>query len=135
MTRPSFCATWSPRLLSVMRIVIAFLFLQHGGQKLFDLPIANPGPPLELFSLMGLAGVLELFGGLLLLLGLFTRPVAFVLSGLMAVAYFMAHAPKGGLPIANQGELAVVYCFVFLYLAVAGGGPWSLDWFCCKRKS
>jgi putative oxidoreductase len=134
MISTSFYATWSPRLLSVMRIVIAFLFLQHGGQKLFDFPIAKSGPPLELFSLVGLAGVLELFGGLLLLIGLFTRPVAFVLSGMMAVAYFMAHAPRGFLPIVNQGELAVLYCFVFLYLATAGGGPWGLDWLFGKRK-
>lgn len=135
MISPAFCTTWSPRLLSVMRIVIAFLFMQHGGQKLFDFPVAKAGPALELFSLMGLAGALELFGGLLLLLGLFSRPVAFVLSGQMAVAYFMAHAPRGFWPIANQGELAVLYCFVFLYLAAAGGGPWSLDRLCCKPKS
>jgi putative oxidoreductase len=134
MISTSFYATWSPRLLSVMRIVFAFLFLQHGGQKLFDFPIAKSGSPLELFSLVGLAGMLELFGGLLLLIGLFTRPVAFVLSGMMAVAYFIAHAPRGFLPIVNQGELAVLYCFVFLYLATAGGGPWGLDWLFGKRQ-
>jgi putative oxidoreductase len=81
----------------------------------------------SLLSLMGVAGVLEFFGGLLILLGLFTRPTAFILSGLLAVAYFMAHAPGGFWPIQNQGELAVLYCFVFLYLAAAGGGEWSVD--------
>lgn len=130
----SFCINWSPRLLSVLRIIIAFLFMQHGGQKLFSFPVAKAGPPLELLSLIGVAGVLEFFGGLLLLLGLFSRPVAFLLSGQMAVAYFMAHAPKGFWPIANQGELAVLYCFAFLYLAAAGGGPWSLDRFLCNPK-
>lgn len=117
----------APHLLSLMRIITAFLFMQHGSQKLFDFPQPMPGPPLELLSLIGLAGVLEFFGGLLLLLGLFTRATAFVLSGLMAFAYFIAHAPKGFWPTVNQGELAVFYCFVFLYLAAAGGGAWSLD--------
>jgi putative oxidoreductase len=100
--------------------------MQHGAQKLFNFP----GPPQAmhpLFSLIGAAGVLELFGGLLLFLGLFTRPVVFLLSGEMAVAYFMAHAPHGFWPLLNRGELAVLYCFIFLYLAVAGGGSWSVD--------
>jgi putative oxidoreductase len=113
--------------LSVLRIVTGFLFMAHGTQKLLGFP-AEPGmqqPPL--MSLVGLAGVLELFGGALILIGLFTRPVAFVLSGFMAVAYFMAHAPQGFWPILNRGELAVVYCFLFLYLAAAGGGEWSVD--------
>ncbi len=123
----------SEHLLSLMRIVLALLFMQHGGQKLFDFPIAKAGAPLELLSLMGVAGVLELFGGLLLLLGLFTRPIAFLLAGEMAVAYFRAHFPNGFWPIANKGELAALYCFAFLYLAAAGGGPWSLDRFCRKR--
>jgi putative oxidoreductase len=121
-------SAWAPRLLSVMRIVIAFTFMAHGTQKLFGFPpSAQPGPSPAMMSLPGIAGVLEFVGGALLLVGLFTRPVAFVLSGLMAVAYFMAHAPQGFWPIVNRGELAVVYCFVFLYLAAAGGGPWSLD--------
>jgi len=128
-----FTTKWSEHLLSVMRIVFAALFMQHGGQKLFDFPIAKAGGSLELFSLMSVAGVLECFGGLLLLLGLFTRPVAFVLAGQMAVAYFMAHFPKGFWPIANRGELAVLFCFGFLYLAAAGGGPWSLDRLYRKR--
>ncbi|MGI9106345.1 MAG: DoxX family protein [Pyrinomonadaceae bacterium] len=123
----SFYSQWSPRLLSVLRIVMGLLFMQHGAQKLFGFLAPQPGATPPLFSLIGFAGVLEFFGGLLLLLGLFTRPVAFVLSGLMAVAYFMAHAPQGFFPLQNKGELAVVYCFVFLYLAAAGGGAWSVD--------
>ena len=123
----SFTFKWAPRLLSVLRVIIAFLFMQHGAQKLFGFLAAQPAATPSLFSMVGIAGVLEFFGGLLILLGLFTRPVAFILSGLMAVAYFMAHAPQGFWPVKNGGELAVVYCFAFLYLAVAGGGTWSLD--------
>jgi putative oxidoreductase len=119
--------SWSARLLSLLRIVAAFLFMAHGIQKLFGWPASEPQKTVELMSLFGLAGVLETFGGLLLLLGLFTRPVAFVLAGEMAVAYFMAHAPRGFWPILNRGELPVLFCFLFLYLAAAGGGPWSLD--------
>ena len=119
-------SSWAPRLLSLMRIILAFLFTAHGSQKLFNLPPGKMPTP-ELFSIVGLAGVLEFGGGVLLLIGLFTRPVAFLLSGTMAVAYSMAHAPQGFLPIVNGGELAVVYCWVFLYLAAAGGGPWSVD--------
>lgn len=122
-----FCSKWSPHLLSLMRVVTALLFMQHGAQKLFGVPSDTTKVPVDLFSLMGLAGVLEFFGGLLILLGLFTRPVAFLLAGEMAVAYFMAHAPKGFWPLLNRGELAALYCFVFLYLAAAGGGPWSGD--------
>lgn len=122
----SMLAIWTPRLLSVLRIVSAFLFMQHGTQKLLGYPIP-PRAGFEVLSLSGIAGVLELFGGLLLLIGLATRPTAFVLSGLMAFAYFIAHAPRGFWPIANGGELAALYCFVFLYLAAAGGGPWGID--------
>ena len=118
---------WSPRLLSIMRIVTALLFMQHGSQKLFGIPSAQQTSPVPLLSLIGVAGVLEFFGGLLILLGLFTRPVAFILAGEMAVAYFLRHAPQGFWPLLNRGELAGLYCFVFLYLAVAGGGPWSVD--------
>lgn len=117
---------WTPRLLSVLRIVTALLFVAHGTQKWLGLPVPRPSMT-TLWSLSGVAGQLELVGGFLLLLGLFTRPVAFLLSGLMAFAYFIAHAPQGFWPIVNRGELAVLYCFVFLYLAAAGGGPWSLD--------
>ena len=118
---------WAPRLLSLLRIIVGFLLIPHGLQKLFGFPVSPEAHQVPLMSLLGLAGVLELFGGALILIGLFTRPVAFVLSGFMAVAYFMAHAPKGFLPILNHGELAVVYCFLFLYLAAAGGGEWSVD--------
>lgn len=128
----SFLNTVRPRILSVVRIVVALLFMQHGGQKLFGFP-APQRYPFELFSLSGVAGVLELFGGFLLLIGLATRPVAFLLSGLMAFAYFIAHAHKGFWPILNGGELAVLYCFMFLYLFVAGGGEWSVDSLCSGR--
>ena len=117
---------WTPRILSVLRIVAAFLFMQHGTQKWLAFPVAR-ATPTELWTLSGAAGVLELCGGFLLLLGLYTRPVAFVLSGLMAFAYFIAHAPANFWPIINRGELAAWYCFVFLYIAAAGGGPWSAD--------
>lgn len=101
--------------------------MQHGAQKLFNFPPSEHPRTLELISLMGLAGVLEFLGGLFIALGLFTRPVAFILSGMMAVAYFMAHAPSNFWPVINRGELAVLYCFVYLYFAVAGGGSWSID--------
>jgi putative oxidoreductase len=111
--------------LGVLRIVAGFLFWQHGAQKLFGWLGADG--TVELFSLMGLAGVLEFFGGLLIVLGLFTRPVAFVVAGEMAVAYFMAHQPRALAPVQNGGELAVLLCFVFLLLTVYGGGAFSLD--------
>ncbi len=117
---------WSPRLLSILRMIAATLFMQHGLQKLFGFP-GNQEATLNILSLIGIAGLLEFFGGILLLIGLFTRPVAFLLSGQMAVAYFMMHAPKGNWPMLNQGELAMLFCFVFLYIAAAGGGAWSLD--------
>jgi putative oxidoreductase len=118
---------WSPRLLSILRIVAAFLIMTHGAQKLFAFPVAPKGGTPPAGSLFWVAGVLEFFGGLLLLLGLFTRPVAFILAGEMAVGYFMIHAPSGFWPLLNGGELAVLYCFIFLYLAAAGGGEWSVD--------
>jgi len=123
----NFQAIWTPRLLGVLRIVIGLLFLQHGTAKLLGAPHVAMFDGLQLFSLMGLAGVLELGGGALFALGLFTRPVAFILSGMMATAYFMAHAPQAFLPLLNQGELAVLYCFAFLYFAVAGAGAYSID--------
>jgi putative oxidoreductase len=119
-------SAWAPRILSVLRIVAAAVFMVHGSQKLFGFPPSEHGSP-ELLSLMGFGGVLEFFGGALLLVGLFTRPVAFVLSGMMAVAYFMAHAPKSFFPALNGGDAAILFCFVFLYLVFAGPGPWSLD--------
>src|SRR5205809_7102710 len=117
---------WAPRLLSVLRIVTAFLFMAHGAQKLLGFPTPITSPP-ALFSLIGLAGTLELVGGGLLLVGLFTRPVAFILSGEMAFAYFMAHAPRNLHQLLNQGELPILFCFIYLYLAFAGAGPLSLD--------
>jgi putative oxidoreductase len=123
----NFYQAWSPRLLSVLRIVTALLFIAHGTAKLFQMPHLAMFDNLQLMSLMGLQGVLEAGGGLLLLIGLFSRPVAFVLSGDMAVAFFMTHWPKGWLPILNGGDLAVLFCFVFLYLWAAGPGPWSVD--------
>jgi putative oxidoreductase len=117
---------WAPRLLSLLRIMTALLFMEHGTQKLLGFPPpTNPQP--ALFSLLGVQGVLELFGGLLLVLGLLTRPVAFLLSGNMAVAYFMAHAPRSFFPVLNGGDAAILYCFVFFFLFAAGPGPWSVD--------
>lgn len=124
-----------PRVLSVLRMVAAFLFMSHGTQKLFGFPASEPRDPAALFSLMGIAGVLEVFGGLLLLLGLLTRPVAFVLAGEMAVAYFRSHAPQGFWPLLNRGELAALYCFLFLYFAAVGGGLWSLDALWSRRRA
>jgi putative oxidoreductase len=121
-------SSWSGPILSVLRIMTGLLFLAHGTTKIFQFPLTDyfkDGVPL--FSFMGFAGLLEVVGGILIVLGLFTRVTAFILSGMMAVAYFMAHAPQGFYPILNGGELAIMYCFVFLYLAAAGGGPWSLD--------
>lgn len=129
-TCSDFGTKWSPRILGILRIITAALFIQHGAQKLFGFQATHEGP--SLISLAGLAGVLEFFGGLLVLVGLFTRPVSFVLCGLMAVAYFMSHAPRGFWPLANKGELAVLYCFVFMYLSVAGGGAFSLDG--CRKQ-
>lgn len=123
----SFYATWTPRLLSVLRIVAALLFMTHGAQKLFGVPAPMQGGGPPVMSLFGISGILEFFGGLLILLGLFTRPVAFILAGEMAVAYFKMHAPASFWPLLNHGEPAVLNCFIFLYLAVAGGGSWSLD--------
>lgn len=121
------CAAWAPRLLSVLRIMSGLLFMQHGTAKYLGIPQMQQFANLQPTSLSGIAGVIELVGGALLVLGLFTRPVAFVCSGLMAAAYFIAHAPRGFYPIINAGELAALYCFVFLYIAAAGAGPWSLD--------
>lgn len=128
------CNRIQPVLLSVLRIVTAYLFLLHGTSKFFAFPIEMGSGSPE--GLMLLAGILEVVGGILLVLGLFTRPAAFVLSGQMAVAYFMAHASGNTLfPIANGGESAVLFCFVFLYIAAAGGGAWSLDRLFFKRKA
>jgi putative oxidoreductase len=117
----------TPHLLSALRIAAALLFIAHGTVKLFGFPPGAPRPPLVLLSLLGAAGVIETIGGALMLVGLFTRPVAFVLSGQMAVAYFRQHAPGGTWPIVNGGELAVLFCFIWLLFVAAGPGPWSLD--------
>ena len=122
---------WEPRVLSILRIIVGLLFLEHGTQKIFDFPPHPNARPFELFTLVpGLAGIMELVGGILIVLGLFTRPVAFLLSGEMAFAYFMSHAPRGFYPISmggNGGELAILYCFTFLYFVFVGAGVWSLD--------
>ena len=118
-------AAWTPRALSVLRIVTGLLFLEHGTGKLLGFPPSDHAAP-TLYSLIGVQGVLELVGGFLILIG-FTRPVAFILGGNMAVAYFMAHAPKSFFPTVNGGQLAILFCFVFLFLAFAGGGVWSAD--------
>jgi putative oxidoreductase len=121
--------SWAPYLLSVIRIIAAFVFMQFGSAKLVAIPAAimPGGGTAPLTSLPGFAGSLELVGGALLLLGLFTRPVAFLLSGEMAFAYFMGHAPQGFWPVLNQGSPAILFCFIWLYISSAGPGPWSLD--------
>ncbi|HEX9942125.1 MAG TPA: DoxX family protein [Thermoanaerobaculia bacterium] len=132
MTAPNLVTKWSslaPYLLSVLRIVAAFMFILGGTMKLFAFPAGMPpdGGTAPLMSQVGLGGILEVFGGGLLLLGLFTRPIAFLLSGMMAVAYWQFHAPQGFWPTMNGGIPAALYCFVWLYFSAAGAGPWSLD--------
>jgi putative oxidoreductase len=128
---PSFATlrlTWEPRMLSILRIMVGVLYMEHGLAKILDFPHQPNHALYAPFTLNpGLQGLLELAGGLLLAVGFFTRTVAFVLAGNMAVAYFMVHGPRGFFPLLNGGELAIVYCFVFLYFWVAGGGEWSLD--------
>jgi putative oxidoreductase len=123
----TWASRWAPHLLSLFRIVLGLLFLEHGTAKLFGFPHVAGFDNLQLFSLLGLSAVLELVGGVALLVGFYTRITAFILSGEMAVAYFTSHAPRGFFPLLNGGEPAVFYCFAFLYLAAVGGGPWSLD--------
>lgn len=126
MDTDSFAVTWGPRMLAVLRIVTALIFLEHGTQKILGFPPpTGPAPPV--FSLFWIGGIIEMIGGLLLLVGFLTRPVAFVLAGEMAVAYWMVHAPQSFFPALNGGDAAILYCFVFLYLAVAGPGAWSID--------
>lgn len=119
-------AAWSPRLLGLLRIVAAILFMEHGAQKVLGFPPSDHGSP-ELLSLLGAAGILELVGGFFILIGLFTCPVAFVLAGEMAVAYWMVHAPKSIYPALNGGDAAILFCFIFLYLVTAGPGAFSVD--------
>jgi putative oxidoreductase len=130
--------TWTPQAQALLRIVVAYLFLLHGTAKLFHVPHIAYFDNLQVFSLLGLSGVLEFAGGVLVLLGLLTRPVAFILSGEMAVAYFMGHASQGSVfvPLLNNGEPAVLYCFVFLFFAFAGPGAWSVDgWWKSKQAT
>jgi putative oxidoreductase len=128
---------WSPVLLSVLRIIVAFLFILHGTTKWFAFPgaVMPGGGVASIGSLPWVAAVIETFGGTLCLLGLFTRPVAFILAGEMAVAYFYGHARLGFWPVLNMGELAVLFCFIFLYMAAAGPGPWSVDALLARRRS
>ena len=132
MAQPSIVAKWpaqASRLLGAVRIVAAFVFMQSGTMKLFAFPVGVPpnGGTVTLISQAGLGGILEVFGGALLLLGLFTRPVAFLLAGEMAVAYFQFHVPQSFWPVVNGGSPAVLFCFLWLYLSAAGAGAWSLD--------
>lgn len=130
---------YQPQALAVLRVVTALCFMAHGTQKLFGFPASQMGGTVEIFSLMGLAGVLEVFGGLAILLGLFTRPVAFILAGQMAYAFWFMHVPMMGqgniIPVANGGDGAVLFCFVFLYLVFAGPGAWSVDEVLKSRRS
>jgi putative oxidoreductase len=123
---------WAPRVLSILRIVAALLFLEHGTSKLLGFPPSDHA--VEFLSIGWFAGVLELVGGALLVVGLFTRIAAFILSGEMAFAYWMAHAPQSPYPLVNKGDAAILFCFVFLYLAFAGGGPWSVDAALAERR-
>lgn len=118
---------WSTRLLSLLRIIVALLFMEHGLMKLLHFPVAQAGAPDPLPSLLIVAGLIEIIGGALLTVGLFTRVAAFVCSGEMAIAYFMAHSARSPWPAVNQGEAAILFCFIFLYLSAAGGGSWSAD--------
>ena len=139
MSRPSLVSSWSskgPQLQSVLRIVAAFIFMLSGTMKLFAFPAGIPpnGGTVKLVSQMGLGGCLETFGGLLLLVGLLTRPVAFLLAGEMAVAYFQFHFPQGFWPVMNNGIPAALYCFVWLFFSAAGAGPWSVDEWLKRRR-
>ena len=126
---PAITETTTQRALAILRIVTAFLLIQHATAKLFGFPHVAYFDNLQIFSLIGAAGIIEFVGSLLLLVGLFTRPAAFVLSGELAFAYFIGHAPKGHFlsPMLNEGESAVLFCFIFLFLAAAGAGAWSID--------
>jgi putative oxidoreductase len=120
-------AAWTPRALSVLRIIMGLMIIQHGMAKILGFPAVASFANLSPFSLIGAAGLIELIGGALLIVGLLTRPVAFIISGEMAFAYFMAHAPKDFYPLINGGTLAIMFCFTCLFLSTAGAGPWSVD--------
>ena len=123
----AFLSRWQPQLLALLRIVAALLFMEHGTAKLFEFPVPQPGVPTPLPMLLLAAAIIEVAGGVLVTLGLFTRLAAFVMSGEIAIGYFMVHAPKSFWPIVNMGEAAILYAFVFLYIAAAGPGAWSID--------
>jgi putative oxidoreductase len=127
MNLDAIATSWAPRLLSIVRIIAGLMLLEHGTAKIVKFPVVPTMANIDLSSMGGIAGFFELIGGALLLVGLWTRPVAFILAGLCAVAYFYAHAPRGFFPILNAGELAALYSFILLYIAAAGGGPWSID--------
>lgn len=128
MTTTELNTVWAPRVLSILRIVTGLIFLLHGTQKLFGFPAPPQSGLPPAFSLLWVGAILELVGGLFILVGLLTRPVAFVLAGEMAVAYWMFHAPRSMYPVLNGGDASILYCFVFLYLVFAGAGVWSLDY-------
>lgn len=130
----AFLGRYSPYIYAILRVVIGFLFMLHGTQTMLGVP-ASGKPPTPLSALIATAGIIELVGGFLILIGLFAGFAAFICSGLMAVAYFMAHQPQGPLPIQNGGELAAVYSFIFLYIAARGSGIWSVDWLLNKNKT
>jgi putative oxidoreductase len=125
MTAPTALDAWAPRILSITRIVGALVFMAHGTTKLLDFPASDMNP--QMWSMGWIAGVIELVAGGLIAIGLFTRPAAFVASGTMAFAYFLAHAPQNFFPVLNGGDAAILFCFLFLYLVFAGPGPWSVD--------
>ena len=122
---------WEPRILSIVRIMAGLLFLEHGTAKLLGFPPGTATP--AMFGLLWFSGLIELVGGALVTVGLFTRFAAFIMSGEMAIGYFLVHAPRNFFPMLNQGDAAVLYCFIFLYFAVAGGGDWSLDRLISRR--
>ena len=119
--------TWTPHILSLLRAISGLIFLEHGTQKWLNFPPGGGGGMPELFSMLGASGAIELVGGALVAAGLFARPAAFICSGMMAVGYFMVHAPQSFYPIQNGGDAAILYCFVFFYIFFAGPGPWSVD--------
>ena len=123
---------WAPRILSIVRIMVGLLFMEHGTAKLLGFPASTSAAP-ALFELLWFSGLIELVGGALVAVGLVTRIAAFIMSGEMAIGYFMVHAPRNFFPMLNQGDAAVLYCFIFLYFAVAGGGDWSLDRLISRR--
>lgn len=122
-----FLSRWSPQLLSILRIITALIFFTHGTSKLLSFPYVEGLSGVPIGSIYGIAGIIEIIAGILLTIGLFSRLTAFIVSGEMAIAYFHTHAPEGFHPLVNKGESAILFCFIFLYIAAAGPGPWSVD--------